>query len=126
MDEEISGINVTPLVDITLVLLIVFLVTAKIMDREAIAIDLPKASTGATEARLFAVAVDGAGHASVAGRGVDDAELQRAASEALARDAQVRTVVEASAASSHGAVIHVVDVLRGVGMTKIAFAVERP
>jgi biopolymer transport protein ExbD len=126
MDEEISGINVTPLVDITLVLLIVFLVTAKIMDREAIAIDLPKASTGATEARLFAVAVDGAGHASVAGRGVDDAELQRAASEALARDAHVRAVVEASAASSHGAVIHVVDVLREVGMTKIAFAVERP
>jgi len=125
MDEEISGINVTPLVDITLVLLIVFMVTARIIDREAIAVDLPKASTGASEARVFAVGVDASGGASVDGRVVDDGELARAAERAVAHDKSVRAVVEASRSSPHGAVIHVVDVLRARGMTRIAFAVER-
>jgi biopolymer transport protein ExbD len=125
MDEEISGINVTPLVDITLVLLIVFMVTARIIDRESIAVDLPKASTGAVEARVFAVGVDASGGASVEGKAVDDGELGRAADRALARDNGVRVVIEAARSSPHGAVIHVVDVLRTRGMTRIAFAVER-
>jgi biopolymer transport protein ExbD len=125
MDRQISGINVTPLVDVTLVLLIVFLVTARIIDREAIAVDLPKASTGAAEARVFAVGVDDAGGARVEGRAVDEAELGLCAERALARDAGVRAVIEASARSPHGAVIHVVDVLRARGLTRIAFAVER-
>jgi biopolymer transport protein ExbD len=43
----ITGINVTPLVDITLVLLIVFMVTAKlIVNNKGLPIDLPKAATG--------------------------------------------------------------------------------
>jgi len=45
-DEMISGINVTPLVDITLVLLIIFMVTATYIVKETIEVDLPKAASG--------------------------------------------------------------------------------
>ena len=45
-DDEITGINVTPLVDITLVLLIIFMVTATYVVKEAIEVDLPRAASG--------------------------------------------------------------------------------
>ena len=52
-DEAIVGINVTPLVDITLVLLIIFMVTAKLIVSQAIPFDLPKGATGAvTQVRV--------------------------------------------------------------------------
>jgi biopolymer transport protein ExbD len=52
-DEEITAINVTPLVDVTLVLLIIFMVTAKLITGQGIPLDLPKAKTaGATQTVL--------------------------------------------------------------------------
>jgi biopolymer transport protein ExbD len=45
-DDAITGINVTPLVDVTLVLLIIFMVTAKIIVSQSIPLDLPKAAKG--------------------------------------------------------------------------------
>ena len=45
-DEEITGINVTPLVDIVLVLLIIFMVTANFIVRETVEVDLPRAANG--------------------------------------------------------------------------------
>src|SRR5438034_1023607 len=45
-DEEITGINVTPLVDIVLVLLIIFMVTANFIVRETVEVDLPRAAHG--------------------------------------------------------------------------------
>jgi biopolymer transport protein ExbD len=54
----ITGINVTPLVDITLVLLIIFMVTAKlVVRRDAMTLDLPKATTGAEVQEIFSVAI---------------------------------------------------------------------
>ena len=50
-DEEITGINVTPLVDIVLVLLIIFMVTANFIVRETLEVDLPRARR--TAARRF-------------------------------------------------------------------------
>ena len=45
-DEEITGINVTPQVDVVLVLLIIFMVTANFIVRETVEVDLPRAANG--------------------------------------------------------------------------------
>ncbi len=50
-DEMISGINVTPLVDVTLVLLVIFMVTATYVAKEAIQVDLPRAAAGGAETK---------------------------------------------------------------------------
>jgi len=50
-EEGINGINVTPLVDVTLVLLIIFMVTAKLIAGRAIPLDLPKAAPRASRKR---------------------------------------------------------------------------
>jgi biopolymer transport protein ExbD len=124
-DDAIVGINVTPLVDITLVLLIIFMVTAKIIVSQSIPFDLPKAATAGETQAVFVVDVDAEARVSVDGQGmVGDEALLEAARSALGRTAELRTVVQASAAVSHGAVVHVLDLLRRAGIQKIAFGVE--
>ena len=125
-DEGINGINVTPLVDITLVLLIVFMVTAKLIAGQGIPLDLPKAATASTTQTMFTVSVDAAGHVLTNGQAANsDSELRMRAASALRQNPELRTVVQASARASHGAVMHVVDAVREVGITKIAFAADK-
>ena len=122
-DEQISGINVTPLVDITLVLLIIFMVTAKLIVQQAIPMDLPKAASAGEQQTVFAVTIDAQGHVLADGKPMDDdAQLQHAAKDALDHTKELRTVIQASSAVNHGTVIHVLDELREVGVTKVAFA----
>ena len=54
-DEGIVGINVTPLVDITLVLLIIFMVVAKMVVSQSVPLDLPKAASGTDVQVVFSV-----------------------------------------------------------------------
>ena len=62
-EGEITGINVTPLVDIMLVLLIIFMVTATYIVKEAIEINLPKAAAGGeSTAKTFAIVITKDGH----------------------------------------------------------------
>jgi biopolymer transport protein ExbD len=84
-DDGITGINVTPLVDITLVLLIIFMVTTKIVLNQTVPLDLPKAATGTSDVQtVFSIVLAADGRVVVDSTEVpnDDAIL------ALARNAQ--------------------------------------
>ena len=124
-DDAITGINVTPLVDITLVLLIIFMVTTKIVMNQTVPLDLPKAATGTADVQVvFSIILAADGRAVVDGKPSpnDDAILQ------LARDAStahpdLRAVIKADAAVTHGRVIHVLDLLKQAHVNKIAFGV---
>ena len=109
-DGLISGINVTPLVDVTLVLLIVFMVTAKIIVSQGMPMDLPKAASGEEVQNVFSVelTVDG---------------KTRVDSLAVANDDAIRAVIRADKKVEHGRVIRVLDLLKQEGVSKIAFAV---
>jgi biopolymer transport protein ExbD len=124
-DELVSGINVTPLVDVTLVLLIIFMVTAKLIAQRGVPTDLPKAATAGEVQTVFAVSIDQDGKRFIEGQSADsDSELRRLAAQALAMHPDLRTVIEASGAARHAAVLHVMDELREAGITKIAFAAD--
>jgi len=124
-DDSITGINVTPLVDITLVLLIIFMVTTKIVLNQTVPLDLPKAATGTSDVQVvFSIILAADGRTVVDTRTIpnDDAILQ------LARDAQaqhpeLRAVIKADSAVTHGRVIHVLDLLKQAHVNKIAFGV---
>ncbi len=124
-DEAIVGINVTPLVDVTLVLLIVFMVTAKLIVAQTVPFDLPRAATAGETQIVFSLALDDKGRLTADGQPVaGDEDLRSLALRALQRTNDVRTVVQASTSVTHGAVIHVLDQLRIAGIQKIAFGVE--
>ena len=125
-EEMISGINVTPLVDITLVLLIIFIVTAKLVVTRAVPHDLPKAATAGETEVVFAVSVEADGRVSVDAQPIArDEELRDRALAALGKDPDLRAVIQASADARHAAVLRAVDVLRQAGVSKIGFAVDR-
>ena len=125
-DDEglISGINVTPLVDITLVLLIIFMVTAKIIVSQSLPLDLPKAASGQNVQQIFSIQLRTTGEASVDSKKVasDDAILALAR-EARAKNDELRAVIQADQSVTHGRVIHVLDLLKQAGVAKIAFGV---
>ncbi len=123
-DGMVSGINVTPLVDITLVLLIIFMVTAKLIVSQSLPLDLPKAANGQDVQMIFGVELHSNGDTVVNGKKLasDDAVLPLAKEE-LAKTPDLRAVIRADTSVQHGRVIKVLDLLKTGGITKIAFGV---
>jgi biopolymer transport protein TolR len=119
----IEGINVTPLVDIMLVLLVIFIVTAKILVTQAIPMDLPTAAKSEELQVIFAVSVPSAGPTQVNGQPVaDEVALEAQARAALKQDPALRAVVQADGAVPHRRVIKTLDTLRKAGLSRVAFA----
>ena len=118
----ITGINVTPMVDVTLVLLVIFIVTAKIVVTPAVPLDLPPASKSEEVQVVFSVilAPDGARTANGTPM-ADDRALIARASEALAADPDLRAVIQADGSVPHREVMATLDALKVAGVERIAF-----
>jgi biopolymer transport protein ExbD len=127
-DGEISGINVTPLVDIMLVLLIIFMVTAKYIEHEAIPVDLPKAANGGQiTAKTLAVVVTKQGKMYVDGVEMPDAALVSAIeSGKYGKKEDLQVIIGADKEAMHGAVIHLLDLLKQNDVSKFAFEIDKP
>jgi biopolymer transport protein ExbD len=121
----IVGINVTPLVDITLVLLIIFMVTARlIVAPQSIALDLPKADTGQSTEEVFALELLPGGGIHVNGALVaEDERLIALAHAAVHRNRELRTLIRADGGVPHRQVIHALDLLRKAGISRVGFGV---
>jgi biopolymer transport protein ExbD len=123
----IAGINVTPLVDISLVLLIIFIVTARIIVTPAVPLDLPRASQSEEMQVVFSVVIPTHGPTLVNGEpATTDDVLLRLAKEALSRDTDVRAVINADGAVPHRRVLHTLDLIKGAGIARVAFGALPP
>jgi biopolymer transport protein TolR len=125
-DEEITGINVTPLVDVVLVLLIIFMVTANFIVRETVEVDLPRAANGGeTVQGLVNVVVDKQGKLFFDGAEVSEDEMRRRVTEALAKDKETRAIISADQSLPYGRVMRLIDVVKGQGIAKFALNIEK-
>jgi biopolymer transport protein ExbD len=125
-EEMIAAINVTPLVDITLVLLIIFMVTATYIVRDAIEVDLPRAAAGGeTVGPTLALALDRDGKLFLDGAPATAQDAREAVRAALARSREARALISADRAVSHGRVVEVIDLVKREGLTRFAIDVER-
>jgi biopolymer transport protein ExbD len=123
----ISGINVTPMVDITLVLLIIFIVTAKIIVTPAVPLDLPRASQSEELQVIFSVIVPANGPTLVNGEPAnEDGVLVQMAKKAVGQDPDVRAVINADGAVPHRRIIHTLDLIKTAGIAKVAFGALPP
>lgn len=122
-DAMITGINVTPLVDVALVLLVILMVTATYIAAQTIPMDLPKAATGEATSTTLAISVEASGALWLDGQRVTRPELRRKlAAQAGARDR--RAIIAADGATAHRHVIGVIDLLRQEGVTQFAINVQ--
>jgi biopolymer transport protein ExbD len=124
-DDAITGINVTPLVDITLVLLIIFMVTTKIVLNQTLPLDLPKAATGTSDVQtIFSILLSADGRTVVDSNQItSDEAILPLARTAQSAHPELRAVIKADSAVTHGRVIHVLDLLKQAHVGKIAFGV---
>lgn len=121
----ITEINVTPLVDIVLVLLIVFMVTTTYIVNPSLKVDLPKAASGSeTQKSSLALSLDKAGTLFLNGEAADESKVKAFIAAELPKNADLQAVIAADKSVPHGDVVHVIDVVKRAGVKKFAINVE--
>ncbi len=125
-DGLITDINVTPLVDVVLVLLIIFMVTATYIVRRAIQVDLPRASAaGESVATTVVVAMTRDGVLYLDGERSSEPDLEQRLRRLVARDREARALVSADQGLQLGSVVHVIDLVKRAGVSQFALDVRR-
>ena len=120
-DEDIiSDINITPFVDVTLVLLIIFMVTATYIVAKSIPVDLPEAGTGEDIVTTFAITMTDDGNLYLDGAKIDETVLKSKLNLAKKESKDVRVIIDADKAIAHGNVVHIIDLVRKEGVSKFA------
>src|SRR5512140_3862903 len=108
-DDIIVGINVTPLVDVVLVLLIIFMVTATYIVRASIEVDLPRAAHGGeATGTILNVVLTRDGQVYLDGVARTEGELVDRTRAAVAKDTDTRAIISADKGALHGAVVRVI------------------
>src|SRR3954468_17241195 len=104
--SPISSINVTPFVDVVLVLLVIFMVTAPVLMTDAIGIHLPKAQSGdQTLSTSLGIAVTKNGQILLNGQPVAPEALATEVRQALERDREAQAIISADADARHADVV---------------------
>ena len=126
-DDMITDINVTPFVDVMLVLLIMFMIAAPVVYQSALKVKLPN-STQATAfehitLRLF---LNEGGQLFLDKRPITAAEIPILVQSARKKDPNADALVAADREVHHGKVIEVIDALRAGGLAQVGIGVESP
>ena len=123
--QMIVGINVTPLVDITLVLLIIFMVTASYIVNPAIKVDLPKAASGTEQTKTtLALTISKDGVVYLNGERTNDSGIVQYIGGELPKNPDLQAIIAADKVVPHGDVIHVIDLVKRSGVHRFALNVD--
>lgn len=118
-------INITPLTDIFLVLLIIFMVTASVMVEAATHVELPQAQNTSPENKGVIVTYTANHELFVNSKDVPERELQPALTEALRRvDAKI-VIFQGDRTVLLGDMVKILDVAKAAGADQIAIAAKR-
>jgi biopolymer transport protein ExbD len=125
-DDVIAAINVTPFVDVVLVLLVIFMVTSDFIRPSAIELELPRAANGGqTIPQTLNLVVDKTGQLLVDGLKSDESALHRKLVTATADGKKPQVVIAADRNVDYGQVIHLIDLVKSHGIDDFALQVER-
>ncbi|MDB5900943.1 MAG: Biopolymer transport protein ExbD/TolR [Ramlibacter sp.] len=124
-DAPMSDINVTPLVDVMLVLVVIFIITAPLL-ASSIRLDLPKAEgTQATDAPKFVtVVVDPRGKIFLNDKPVEPAQLSQQLSATARQNPDTEIQLRADAGVNYGRVVEVMGIANKAGLNRIGFVAE--
>lgn len=125
-DRIMSEINIVPLVDIMLVLLITFMMVSTMVDFSAIHVELPKAATAEdAKDKSFSIVISKDGDYFISGEPVSTIEdLKLRIDHQKMQNPQIQAVISADKSVTHGQVIKVLDLIRRSKITKYAISVE--
>ena len=127
-DPPMSDINMTPLIDVMLVLLVIFIITAPMM-LSAVKVDLPKADAAAnsqSDAQPLAVTIDQAGVVYVQEQRLQGEALRQALQQAAQRNPTTEVQLRADTAVPYGRVVEFMALANAAGLSRIGFVTEKP
>lgn len=124
--KTIAAINVTPLVDVVLVLLVILMVASTYIVAQTLKVQLPRAkSTDGTAEKPTKVEILKDGKLRWNEVFIQDSELPEKLKEAVEKDPEVSLVVSADKEVQHGNVVHVLDLAKLAGVVKFAINVQQ-
>ena len=120
-----SDINMTPLIDVMLVLLVIFMITAPLMS-SSLKLDLPRAEGGTPNAapQFISVALDPQGQLFFGDEALDAAAFASRVAEAARRNPKTEVQLRADKGVAYGRVAEVIGVVQKAGLTRIGFVTE--
>jgi biopolymer transport protein TolR len=123
--QPMSDINMTPLIDVMLVLLVIFIITAPLL-ASSIRLDLPQtpAASASNAAAALMLTVDKSGQAFLNDKPVSAAELAAALASASAIDPDTELQLRADAAVPYGRVVQIMGIAQKAGLGRIGFVAE--
>lgn len=125
-NESIAEINVVPLVDIILVVLIIFMVTAPMFIKPTINVNLPKAASGdQTAPSKLNIALTADGRINLNGTFVDESAVKQKAMDEVAKNADIQAIISADKDVPHGKVVALLDIVKSAGVKKFAISIDK-
>ncbi len=123
--QPMSDINMTPLIDVMLVLLVIFMITAPLMS-SSLHLDLPRAE-GAQPSdapKSIELAVDAHGRLFIAGEAIDEAGLQARVAEAARSNPATEVQLRADRGVPYGRVAELIGLVQAGGLSRVGFVTE--
>jgi biopolymer transport protein ExbD len=121
-----SAINVTPFVDVALVLLVIFMVTAPIIAKDLINVRLPKTESGDGKGMsTLGVSINKQGQILLNGVPMSDESLRAEVQKAVSVDRDAQAIIAADVEAQYGTVARAIDIIKSAGLNKFAIQVER-
>ena len=127
MSQPMSDINMTPLIDVMLVLLVIFIITAPLMT-SSLKLDLPRtdAATPTAAPSFVAVAIDGNGRLYFGDEALTRDQLAQRIATAARGDPQLEVQLRADQKVPYGQVADLIGLVQQAGLTRIGFVTEAP
>lgn len=126
-DEGINDINITPFVDVVLVLLVIFMVTAPVMLKESLNVQLPKTLTSDLQdnSQVVGVAITASGQVLFNGELLSEDSLKKKLKEFSQMSPETHFLISADIETKHGDVVRMIDLLKQFGLNRFALQVEK-
>ncbi len=123
--QPMSDINMTPLIDVMLVLLVIFIITAPLMT-SSLRLDLPKAdgATPSVAPSVVALSIDAQGRLFVGDQAATPEDLLAACKQAAQRDPATEVQLRADRAVPYGRVAEVMGWVQQAGLSRIGLVTE--
>lgn len=125
-DDQIAEINIVPFVDIILVVLIIFMVTAPMIITPSIKVNLPKSSSGTkTTASPLNISISRTGRVRINGKVTQVRHIIKKIKKMLKQNSKLQAIISADKTVAHGRVISVIDKVKAAGVFKFAISIDK-
>ncbi len=122
----LASINITPFVDVVLVLLVIFMVTTPILMKNLLDINLPKTkSADGPHLNTLGIVINKDAQILLNGTLISEQDLQLQIKKALQENKDTQAVISADTELNYGKVVKLIDLIKTAGLDKFALQIEK-